>query len=128
MYKRIYVCMYISYIFTWARALSADAALYATGAADRTKVICDNKDYACGVDKPRIYKLTCADAEDQPTLWSSYKYICCPGESNPDSACAAGLCAGGYVNGDGIICDNKEEGSPCGSDVHAELCGSKEEG
>ena len=52
------------------------SALCATGTADRTKVICDNKDYACGVDKPRTYKLTCADVEDEPTLWSGYKYIC----------------------------------------------------
>ena len=99
--------------------------LCATGQVDRAKVYCDNTNKPwkpCGTDLASTYKLTCADIEDQHKAGvdrSSYKYACCPQDSHPDSSCAAGLCEN--VNRDAIICDNKQAGSPCGSDQHAEL-------
>ena len=96
-----------------------------TGQVNRTKVICDNNNKPwkpCGADQASDYKLTCAEVEDQPGLWSTYKYACCPEDSHPTAACAAGLCPSAQnLNRDAIICDNKEAGSPCGSDQHAEM-------
>ena len=94
-----------------------------TGQVNRTKVICDNNNKPwkpCGADKASDYKLTCAAVED--TSATTYKYACCPEDSHPTAACAAGLCPSAQnLNRDAIICDNKEAGSPCGSDQHAEL-------
>ena len=93
-----------------------------TGQVNRTKVICDNNNKPwkpCGADKASDYKLTCAAVED--TSATTYKYACCPEDSHPDADCAQGLCSGLQVNRDGIICDNKDAGSPCGGDQHAEF-------
>lgn len=100
--------------------------LCATGEANRSNVICDNSLpwRPCGTDQPDDYKLTCAEIEDQHCSGvdrSTYQYACCPCHSHPDTDCAQGLCAGGVVDRDAIICDNREAGSPCGSDLHAEL-------
>ena len=103
-----------------------------TGAANRTKVICDNRLpwKPCGDDQPDNFVFTCAHIEDEAASCSTcagcerkekYQYACCPQDTHPDADCAQGLCAGGVVNRNAVICDNRQAGSPCGSEKHAEL-------
>ena len=96
------------------------------GSVNRNKVICNNSLpwKPCGTDKTDNYMLTCAEIEDQHCSGvdrSAYQYACCPEDSHPDADCAQGLCSGLQVNRDGIICDNKDAGLPCGGDQHAEF-------
>ena len=111
---------------------STTCSLCDTGAANRTKVICDNQLpwKPCGADKPDDFVLTCAHIEDEAASCSTcagcerkekYQYACCPQDTHPDADCAQGLCAGGVVNRNAVICDNRQAGSPCGSEKHAEL-------
>ena len=52
---------------------------------------------------------------------ATYQYACCPSDTHPDADCAQGLCAGGVVNRDAVICNNSQAGSACGSSKHAEF-------
>ena len=127
--KNLLVCAMMASLVL---GVEGSCTLCDTGAANRTKVICDNSLpwKPCGTDQPADFVLTCAQIEDQAAQCSTcagcqrkenYQYACCPQDTHPDADCAQGLCAGGVVNRNAVICDNRQAGSPCGSDQHAEL-------